>query len=109
MKSRLRWTRRRSTRGWRPIGTGLSAAKQTSLAFPNLRVGSTIVSTLRERFAAVPHATQFHYVMEQAPRPVRQDRFHAEFRADRPMTWRAQAMEDFQVQASLTASISSST
>ena len=88
---------------------GFLRQKQTSLAFPNLRVGSTIVYTLRERFAAVPHATQFHYVMEQAPRPVRQDRFHAEFRADRPMTWRAQAMEDFQVQASLTASISSST
>lgn len=79
---------------------GFLRQKQTSLAFPNLRVGSTIVYTLRERFAAVPHATQFHYVMEQAPRPVRQDRFHAEFRADRPMTWRAQAMEDFQVQAS---------
>lgn len=39
---------------------GFLRAKETSLAFPNLRVGSTIVYTVRHRFAPVPLVTQFH-------------------------------------------------
>ncbi len=74
---------------------GFLRQKQTSLAFPNLRVGSTIVYTLRERFAGVPSATQFHYLLDLSPRAVRQDRFRAEFSADRPMAWRAQGMDAY--------------
>ncbi|WZB67314.1 DUF3857 domain-containing protein [Achromobacter xylosoxidans] len=51
---------------------GFLRQKQTSLAFPNLRVGSTIVYTLREHFAGIPSATQFHYVLDLQPRAVRQ-------------------------------------
>ncbi|MFY1982758.1 DUF3857 domain-containing transglutaminase family protein [Achromobacter xylosoxidans] len=78
---------------------GFLRQKQTSLAFPNLRVGSTIVYTLREHFAGIPSATQFHYVLDLQPRAVRQERFRAEFSADRPMLWRGQAMEAYRVEA----------
>ena len=78
---------------------GFLRQKQTSLAFPNLRVGSTIVYTLRERFAGVPSATQFHYLLDLQPRAVRQERFRAEFSADRPMVWRGQAMDDYRIEA----------
>ncbi len=77
---------------------GFLRQKQTSLAFPNLRVGSTIVYTLREHFAGIPSATQFHYVLDLQPRAVRQERFRAEFSADRPMIWRGQAMEAYRVE-----------
>ena len=56
---------------------GFLRDKQTSLAFPNLRVGSTIVYTLRERYAGIPSATQFHYVLGLQPRAVRQERSRA--------------------------------
>jgi transglutaminase-like putative cysteine protease len=78
---------------------GFLRHKQTSLAFPNLRVGSTIVYTLRERFASVPLATQLHHVLELPPGPVRHDRYRAEFIADRPMVWRAQAMDAYRIEA----------
>lgn len=78
---------------------GFLRQKQTSLAFPNLRVGSTIVYTLRERFAGVPSATQFHYLLDLQPRAVRQERFRAEFSSDRPMVWRGQAMDDYRIEA----------
>lgn len=79
---------------------GFLRQKQTSLAFPNLRVGSTIVYALRERFAGIPFATQFHYTLDLPPVPVRQDRFRAEFSADRPLAWRAQAMGAYRIEAS---------
>ncbi len=78
---------------------GFLRNKQTSLAFPNLRVGSTIVYTLRERYAGIPSATQFHYVLGLQPRAVRQERFRAEFSADRPMVWRTEAMDAYRVEA----------
>ncbi len=79
---------------------GFLRNKQTSLAFPNLRVGSTIVYTLRERYAGIPSATQFHYVLGLQPRAVRQERFRAEFSAERPMVWRTEAMDAYRVEAS---------
>ncbi|PND31282.1 cysteine protease [Achromobacter pulmonis] len=79
---------------------GFLRFKQTSLAFRNLRVGSTIVFTLRERSAGIAQATQFHYRLNLTPAQVRQDRFRAEFSAGRPMVWRAEAMDDYRIEAS---------
>lgn len=78
---------------------GFLRMKQTSIAFPNLRVGSSVVYTIREHRAGIPHATQFHYRLNLPPQAVRQDRFRAEFSADRPMAWRAEAMDAYRVQA----------
>ncbi|KND54424.1 hypothetical protein BPUN_4769 [Candidatus Paraburkholderia kirkii] len=64
---------------------GFLRDKQTSLAFSNLRVGSSIVYVVRRRFAAVPPATQFSYTYDFLPSSLRYDRFHATFRADRPI------------------------
>lgn len=79
---------------------GFLRMKQTSMAFPNLRIGSTVVYTIREHRAGTPHATQFHYRLSLPPQAVRQDRFRAEFSADRPMVWRAEAMDAYRIEAS---------
>ena len=56
---------------------GFLRERQTSLAFPNLRVGTRISYTLREHFTAKPLSTQFHYILSRPPMPVRDDRFVA--------------------------------
>ena len=74
---------------------GFLRLKQTSLAFPNLRVGTLISYTLREHFAAKPLTQHFHYAMVFAPNAVRMDRYKSSFTADKPIIWRSELMEDF--------------
>lgn len=76
---------------------GFSSDKQISLAFPNLRVGSTAVYSVRQRNTPVPFATQFHFSQAFAPSAIRYDRFHAEFSAERPIKYRSDKMEDFTI------------
>jgi transglutaminase-like putative cysteine protease len=76
---------------------GFVSDKQTSLAFPNLRIGSTVVYSVRQRYAPVPFATQFHYSRTFAPSSVRYDRFHAEFNAERPIKYRSDMMDGFTI------------
>jgi transglutaminase-like putative cysteine protease len=82
---------------------GFRRHKQTSLAFPNLRVGSTIVYSVRTRYAAVPIATQFGYSLAFRPTPIRFDRIHMEFSADRPIKVRSEKMDDFTITPSADA------
>lgn len=82
---------------------GFVREKRTSLAFPNLRVGSTVVYSIRHRFTSVPSATQFHYSVAFGPEAIRYDRFHAEFSADRPILYRGEQMDDFSVKPSADA------
>ncbi|MBD8739875.1 DUF3857 domain-containing transglutaminase family protein [Pseudomonas fluorescens] len=79
---------------------GFSRDKQTSLAFPNLRVGTQIRYTVREHHAAKPLMTQFHYVLKFGPSPARRDRFKARFTAERPLQWRSELFEGFNVSVS---------
>ncbi|ASV39607.1 cysteine protease [Pseudomonas sp. NS1(2017)] len=76
---------------------GFSRNKQTSLAFPNLRVGTQIRYTVREHHAAKPLMTQFHYVLKFGASPARRDRFKARFTAERPLQWRSELFEGFSV------------
>ncbi|CRM87034.1 Transglutaminase-like superfamily protein [Pseudomonas sp. 22 E 5] len=76
---------------------GFSRNKQTSLAFPNLRVGTQIRYTVREHHAAKPLMTQFHYVLKFGASPARRDRFKARFTAERPIQWRSELFEGFSV------------
>ncbi|UII73478.1 DUF3857 domain-containing transglutaminase family protein [Pseudomonas sp. HN11] len=76
---------------------GFSRDKQTSLAFPNLRVGTQIRYTVREHHAAKPLMTQFHYVLKFGPSPARRDQFKARFTAERPIQWRSELFEGFSV------------
>ena len=50
---------------------GFSRDKQTSLAFPNLRVGTQIRYTVRQHYQAKPLMTQFHYVLKFGPSSAR--------------------------------------
>ena len=76
---------------------GFSRDRQTSLAFPNLRVGTQIRYTVREHHAAKPLMTQFHYVLKFGASPARRDRFKARFTAERPIQWRSDMFEGFSV------------
>lgn len=79
---------------------GFLREHQTSLAFPNLRVGTRISYTLREHFAAPPLSTQFHYVFNRQPMPVRDDRFEATFKSDRPLVMRSEMLDAYDIQQS---------
>ncbi|MFC6339867.1 DUF3857 domain-containing protein [Pseudomonas sp. CCM 7891] len=76
---------------------GFSRETQTSLAFPNLRVGTQIRYTVREHYAAKPLMTEFHYAMQFGPSAARRDRFKARFTAERPIHWRGELMDGFTV------------
>lgn len=76
---------------------GFSREKQTSLAFPNLRVGTRIRYTVREHYAAKPLMTEFHHALQFGPSAARRDRFKARFSAERPIQWRSELMDDFSV------------
>ncbi|WLH53966.1 DUF3857 domain-containing transglutaminase family protein [Pseudomonas tolaasii] len=76
---------------------GFSRDKQTSLAFPNLRVGTQVRYTVREHRAAKPLMTQFHYALTFGASPARRDRFKARFTAERPIQWRSELFDDFKV------------
>ncbi|CAK7027874.1 MAG: hypothetical protein KER_01133 [Kerstersia gyiorum] len=79
---------------------GFLREHQTSLAFPNLRVGTRISYTLREHFSAQPLSTQFHYVFNRQPMPVRDDRFEARFTSERPMVMRGEMMDAYDIEQS---------
>ncbi|MFL1549003.1 DUF3857 domain-containing transglutaminase family protein [Pseudomonas sp. D47] len=79
---------------------GFRRDKQTSLAFPNLRVGTQIRYTVREHRAAKPLMTQFHYALSFGPSVVRRDHVKARFTAERPIQWRSELFDDFTVTAS---------
>ncbi|WP_017736748.1 DUF3857 domain-containing transglutaminase family protein [Pseudomonas sp. CBZ-4] len=76
---------------------GFSRDKQTSLAFPNLRVGTQIRYTVREHRPAKPLMTQFHYALKFGPSAARRDRFKARFTAERPIQWRSELFDGFKV------------
>lgn len=76
---------------------GFSRDQQTSLAFPNLRVGTHIRYTVREHYAAKPLMSQFHYVLKFGVSAARRDRFKARFTAERPIQWRSELFDDFNV------------
>ena len=74
---------------------GFLRARQTSIAFPNLRIGTVIAYTVREHSAAKPLMEHFHYLMTFGPDPVRSDRFKTTFTAEQPIVWRSELMDDF--------------
>lgn len=74
---------------------GFSREKQTSLAFPNLRVGTQVRYTVREHHAAKPLMTEFHYALQFGPSAARRDRFKIRFTAERPIEWRSELMDGF--------------
>lgn len=74
---------------------GFQRARQTSIAFPNLRIGTRIMYTVREHTVAKPLMEHFHYPMMFGPAPVRSDAFKSTFTAEQPMVWRSELMEDF--------------
>ena len=69
---------------------GFSREKQTSLAFPNLRVGTQIRYTVREHHPAKPLMTEFYYALQFGPNAARRDHFKARFTAERPIEWRSE-------------------
>ncbi|MCP2053782.1 UNVERIFIED_ORG: transglutaminase-like putative cysteine protease [Pseudomonas fluorescens] len=79
---------------------GFSRDKQTSLAFPNLRVGTQIRYTVREHRAAKPLVTQFHYAIMFGPSAFRRDHVKVRFTAERPIQWRSELFDGFNVTAS---------
>ena len=79
---------------------GFSRDKQTSLAFPNLRVGTQIRYTVHEHRAAKPLMTQFHYTLRFGPSAVRRDHVKVRFTAERPIQWRSELFDGFNVTAS---------
>ena len=74
---------------------GFLRARQTSIAFPNLRIGTRITYTVREHTVAKPLLEHFHYPMMFGPAPVRSDSFKSTFTAEQPIVWRSELMEDF--------------
>ncbi|WP_256345106.1 DUF3857 domain-containing protein, partial [Pseudomonas sp. F1002] len=76
---------------------GFSREKQTSLAFPNLRVGTQIRYTVREHHPAKPLMTEFYYALQFGPNAARRDHFKARFTAERPIEWRSELMEGFSI------------
>ena len=74
---------------------GFLRLKQTSIAFPNLRIGTMVSYTLREHTAAKPLNHEFHYVWVLPPNAVRMDRFKSSFSAEKPIVWRSELMDDF--------------
>ncbi|AZD85392.1 Transglutaminase-like enzyme, putative cysteine protease [Pseudomonas chlororaphis subsp. aureofaciens] len=79
---------------------GFLREKQTSLAFPNLRVGTRLSYTVQQHYAAKPLLGQFHSVLQFGPKPVRQDSFKITYRATRPIIWRSEQMDDYRFTAS---------
>ncbi|MDQ0704881.1 transglutaminase-like putative cysteine protease [Pseudomonas sp. W3I7] len=76
---------------------GFNRYKQTSLAFPSLRVGTQIRYTVREHRAAKPLITQFHYALTFGPNGDRRDQFKARFTAEKPIQWRSENFDGFNV------------
>lgn len=79
---------------------GFSSGKRTSLAFPNLQVGSVVSYTIRERHLAAPLQSEFHGEQVFRATPVRFDRVMVRYSAVRPIVWRSEGMEDFSIEAS---------
>lgn len=79
---------------------GFSRVQQTSLAFPNLRVGTRINYTLREHTSAKPLLEEFHHRLSFGVSLARRDSFKATFTAERPIQWRSELMEGFNITAS---------
>ena len=74
---------------------GFLRARQTSIAFPNLRIGTRLAYTVREHTVAKPLMDHFHYLMTFGPSPARSDAFKSTFTAEQPIVWRSELMEDF--------------
>ena len=74
---------------------GFLRARQTSIAFPNLRIGTQLTYTVREHTMAKPLMDHFHYLMTFGPSPARSDIFKSTFTAEQPIVWRSELMEDF--------------
>ncbi|WON78623.1 DUF3857 domain-containing transglutaminase family protein [Serratia sp. UGAL515B_01] len=79
---------------------GFLRERQTSFAFPNLRVGSRISYTVRSHISAKPFSPNFHYVLSFGPEPVRYDRFDAEYIAERPIFVRSEQMNTYHIEQS---------
>lgn len=76
---------------------GFTRDKQTSLAFPNLRVGTQISYTVRKYQPAQALISQFHYILMFDAGPIRSDHFKARFTAETPIQWRSEYFEGFTV------------
>ena len=74
---------------------GFLRASQTSIAFPNLRIGTRLTYTVREHTMAKPLMEHFHYLMTFGPSPARSDAFKTTFTAEQPIVWRSELMENF--------------
>ena len=74
---------------------GFLRASQTSIAFPNLRIGTELSYTVREHTVGKPLMDHFHYLMTFGPSPARSDGFKSTFTAEQPIVWRSEMMEDF--------------
>ena len=74
---------------------GFLRARQTSIAFPNLRIGTQLTYTVREHTVAKPLMDHFHYLMLFGPSAARSDIFKSTFTAEQPIVWRSELMEDF--------------
>lgn len=76
---------------------GFLREKQTSIAFPNLRIGTRVSYTLQQDYAAKPMISGFHYIYNEHPSPQRIDRLNVKFTAERPIVWRSERMENFNI------------
>ncbi|SMG02275.1 DUF3857 domain-containing transglutaminase family protein [Burkholderia singularis] len=79
---------------------GFMRNKRTSVAFPGLRVGSTVVFTTLEHTAPLPLARQFHEAIWLRPMPIRNDAYRIEYTAEQPILWRAEQIDAFRVASS---------
>ncbi|QEL57077.1 DUF3857 domain-containing transglutaminase family protein [Chromobacterium paludis] len=79
---------------------GVSRDKQTWLAFPELAVGSTVSYEVKHHIAAAPLSRELLYRLDFDPEPVRYDSYHFELSSPRPLIWRGEKMDGFQVSES---------
>ncbi len=79
---------------------GFSSNQRTSLAFPNLQVGSVVSVTVREHWHAAPLAREFQAGMSFPAKAVRFDRFDVRYRALRPILWVSEGMDEFIIETS---------
>lgn len=79
---------------------GFSRKKQTSVAFPNLKVGNSIYYAVHHHRAPKPWMDNHQALVSFPPKAIRFDQYQLEFQGDRPLVWRTHAMQDFTIHSS---------
>ncbi|MGO4702758.1 transglutaminase domain-containing protein [Dyella sp. 2RAB6] len=79
---------------------GIDNSTNTILLFQGLEVGGSIEYRTKEHSKATKDVSAFHQLLRLMPLPLRVDGYHIEYIADKPIIWRSEEPDVFDVKPS---------